>query len=137
MRIQDRLFSLIAIVCTGFMLQTADADELPVTAPDQLAIQLPDVDREALCEQLRTLRSQLILPKQALIRTVADQELDGGDAILTAILPGGLLYAGYKRARQAQANSELDTVSADIEALTGDLLALESTAAGVLVAQLP
>lgn len=135
--LSDRLFKTIILFCSVLVLQAANADELPVTAPGQLAVQLPDVDREALCEQLRTLRSQLILRKQELLQIVESQELDGGDAILTAILPGGLLYAGYKQVRHAQANRELDSVSADIEALTGDLLAIESTAARVLVAQLP
>lgn len=136
-RIPDRLLKPIAVFCAGFILQTAYADDLPVTAPDRFAIQLPVVDREALGEQLRALRSQLILRKQALVQAVADQQLDSGDAILTAILPGGLLYAGYKRARQAQANSELARVSAEIEELSGDLLALESSATTVMVAQLP
>ena len=120
-------------------MQTAHAEQapVPVTATDQLAIQLPDIDRVALIEQVRTLRSQLIQHKQALVQIVADKKLDSSDAIITAILPGGLLYAGYKKARLEQAKNELARVSADIEEYTGDLLAMQSMSAAVVIAQLP
>jgi pyruvate/oxaloacetate carboxyltransferase len=108
-----------------------------MSAPDQLAIQLPDVDIESLIEQVRTMRSQLIQHKQALLQSVADNKLDGSDALITAIMPGGLLYAGYKKARHAQAKKELDRVSADIEEISDDLLAMQSRSAPVVMAQLP
>jgi hypothetical protein len=98
---------------------------------------LPDVDRELLAEQVSLLRSQLIARKQALVQSVADRQLDGGDALITIIMPGGLLYAGYKKARYEQARNELDRVSADIEEFSGDLLAMQSRSAPVVVALQP
>lgn len=138
-RFTNRLLISLAIFCTAFMLQTAHAEQtlLPATAMDQLAIQLPDVDRAALMEQIRTLRSQLIQRKQALAQSVADRKLDGSDAIITAIMPGGLLYAGYKKARYKQAKDELARVSDDIEEFSSDLLAMQSRSAPVVVARLP
>jgi len=137
--IPNRLFILIASVSTAFMLQVAHAEQAPVFvgAPGQFIIQLPDVDREILAEDVRTLRSQLIERKQALIQIVADKQLDGGDALITIIMPGGLLYAGYKKVRYEQAKNELDRVSADIEEFSGDLLAVQSWSAPVLVALQP
>jgi hypothetical protein len=120
------------------MLQTAYAEQalVQVTAPDQLTIQLPDIDHEALIEQIRSLRSNLIQRKQALVQIVADKELDSGDAIITAIMPGGLLYAGYKKVRYEQAKKELARVSADIEEFSSDLLAMQSRSAPVALARL-
>ena len=86
---------------------------------------------------LMVLRSQLIQRKQALIQNVADKQLDGKDAVITAIMPGGLLYAGYKKVRYEQAKNELDRVSTDIEEYSGDLVAMQSRAAPVAVAWLP
>ena len=136
-RTPNRLSISIAIFCTAFMLQTAHAEQVPVpvSTPDQLVIQLPEIDYEALAEQVRTLRSQLIQRKQALVQIVADKKLDGGDAIITAIMPGGLLYAGYKQVCYEQAKNELARVNADIEGFSGDLLAL-SRSVPVAVAQL-
>ena len=137
----NRLFMSTAIFCTAFMLQTAHAEQAPAPAPisdlNQFTIQLPDVDREALIEQLRTLRSQLIQRKQALVQSVADKKLDGKDAVITAIMPGGLLYAGYKKVRYEQAKNELARVSTDIEEYSDDLLAMQPSPAQVVVAQLP
>ncbi len=133
----NRQFISIAIFCTAFTLQTAHAEQAlaPVTTPDQFVIQLPVVGHEALIEQVGKVRSQLIQRKQELVQSVADKKLDRSDAIITAIIPGGLLYAGYKKARYEQTKNELARVSADIEEFSGDLLALQSTPAQLVVAQ--
>ena len=132
-----RLMLSIALFCTAFLLQTAQAEQSTITTPDQLAIELPDVDREALVDQLRTLRSRLIQRKQTLVQEVADKKMDSGDAVITVIMPGGLIYAGYKKARYEQAKNELDRVTLEIEEFSKDLLAMQSTSIPVVVAQLP
>jgi hypothetical protein len=120
------------------MLKTAHAEQVPapVTAPGYFFIQLPDVDRETLVERVMTLRSQLIQRKQALLQIIADNTLDSSDTILTVILPGGLLYAGYKKASCEQAKDELASINADIEEFSNDLLAMQTGAAPVAIAQL-
>ena len=101
------------ILDTHRALQTAHADQvlIPATSTNLLVVQFPDVDREVLMDQLRALRSQLIQRKQALLQRVADKKLDRTDAIITIIMPGGLLYAGYKKVRYEQAKEELARVS--------------------------
>ena len=137
-RTSNRLFISIAIFCTASILQTAHAEQAPVllNTPDQLVIHLPEIDHVALAEQVRTLRSQLIEHKQKLVQIVADKKLDGGDAIITVIMPGGLLYAGYKTARYEHAKTKLARINADIEEFSSDLLALQSRSVPVAVAQL-
>ena len=134
-----KLFALIAIICTAFLMQPASAEQLRVSgaAPAQLSIQLPYVDRDALVENVRLLRSRLIQRKQELLQFVADQQLDGGDALITVIMPGGLLYAGYKKARYESAKDELDRVSEDIEEYSDDLLAMQSAPVPLAMALLP
>ena len=132
-KIIHRLFTASALLGAVFMMQTAHAGQ----APDLRGFDLPDVDREDLIESIETLRSQLIQHRNELVRHVADSKFDGSDALITAILPGGLLYAGYKKARHEQASDELARVRADIEALSIDLLAMQSLSAPVFVAQLP
>jgi tetrahydromethanopterin S-methyltransferase subunit F len=124
-------------VLAACLLSPVQAEQASVTAPDRFAVQLPDVDQEALVEELVKLRSQLIQRQQKLEQLVADKKLDGGDAIITAIVPGGLLYAGYKKARYLQAKHELARVSTAIEEYSSDLLVMEIRAAPVTVAQLP
>lgn len=133
-----KLFALIVIISSGSLLSPAFAEELPVSmaAPAKLAIQLPEVDRDALVEMVGELRTQLILRKQELLQLVADSQLDGGDALITAIMPGGLLYAGYRKARYENARSELDRVSEDIDEYTDDIVALQSAPLPVAMARL-
>ena len=134
-----RLYTMIAMFFTAFMLQSAHAEQTlaPLSDTGQFTIQLPTVERTVLIEQVETLRSQLIEDKQALVQTVADKKPGGRDAIITAIMPGGLLYAGYKKARYEQAKNKLASVSADIEELSVDLLSLQSRSAPTVVARLP
>ena len=110
---------------------------MPATPPDLSAIDLPDVDRETLIDAIETLRGELLQHKRELVEHVADSKPDGGDALITVIMPGGLLYAGYKKARYEQAKDELARISADIEELSDDLLAMQALSAPVVVAQLP
>jgi hypothetical protein len=79
----------------------------------------------------------LIQRKQELLQMVADKKLDRGDALITVIMPGGLLYAGYKQARYEQAKNELARVSADIEEYSSDILAMQTGIAPVAIAKLP
>jgi hypothetical protein len=134
-----KLLASIASASIALLLQTVHAEpaRMPVTSPAQLAFQLPQIDHQTLVEQVRILRSGLIQRKQELLQMVADKKLDRGDALITVIMPGGLLYAGYKQARYEQAKNELARVSADIEEYSSDILAMQTGIAPVAIAKLP
>jgi hypothetical protein len=136
---RGKLFALLATIGSASLLAPTFAGELPgpVIAPVKLAIQLPEVDRDALIEKLGELRTQLIMRKQELLQRVADSQLDGGDALISAIMPGGLLYAGFKKARYENARTELDRVSEDIDEYTDDILALQSGPLPLAMAPMP
>ena len=138
-RTRHRLYPLIAMFFTAFMLQSAHAEQTLALLSNtgQYTIQLPAVEHTDLVEQVEILRSQLIEDKQELVQDVADKELDGGDAIITIIMPGGLLYAGYKKARYEEAKNALASVSADIEELSTDILSLRSYSPPTVVARIP
>ena len=133
----NRLLFFTVLCCHAFMPQTACAEQIPVpvTGSYQLGIQLPDVDRNALVEQVRILRSQLIRRKQALLQAVSDKKLDTQDYIITVIMPGGLLYAGYRKARYEQAKNELARVSAEIDEYSHDILAMQPGSLPVALVQ--
>lgn len=137
-RTTNKLFLSLAIFCSAFMLQTAHAEQplVLITTPDQFVIQLPGVDREALIERVRTLRSQLIQRKQALVKVIADKKMDSSDTVIASIMPGGLIYAAYKKTSYEQSRNELAGINADIEECSDDLLAMQAGAAPVFVARL-
>lgn len=137
-RTTHKLFMSFAIFCSAFMLQTAHAGQplVLITTPDQFVIQLPGVDRAALIERVRTLRSQLIQRKQALVKIIADKKMDGSDTVIASIMPGGLIYAVYKKTSYEQSRNELAGINADIEECSDDLLAMQAGSAPVFVARL-
>jgi pyruvate/oxaloacetate carboxyltransferase len=138
-KISNRLLMSLVIVSSAFLLKTAYAEQAlaPVNYPDQFIIQLPDVDRDTLIERVEILRGQLIQRRQALELMVAEKKLDSSDVIITVLMPGGLLYAGYKKVRYQQAVDELAHVNADIEEFSSDLLAMQYSSTPVFVAQVP
>ena len=137
-RTTNKLFLSFAIFCSAFVLQTAHAEQplVLITTPDQFVIQLPGVDREALIERVRTLRSELIQRKQALVKVIADKKMDSSDTVIASIMPGGLIYAAYKKTSYEQSRNELAGINADIEECSDDLLAMQTGAAPVFVARL-
>ena len=97
------------------------------------------VDPALLAEDVEKLRSDLIRHQYELVKLVAQNELDAGDVIITVIIPGGLLYAGYRKHKLEQAKDTLLMVSDDISELSNDLTALQGhdTANPLILAQLP
>mgnify|MGYP001811846298 CR=1 FL=1 len=135
----DRINSFLAFVFMALLLvtKTAFAEDavilqqdvrqaglVNVVGPQGFITQLQVVDADTLSEQVQVLRSQLILRKQQLVREVGEKQLDSGDALLTVLMPGGLLYAGYKKAVYESARSDLADVSEEITEYSHDLSAL-------------
>lgn len=142
-----RLFGFA--VLTGLLLTThaVNADDVPVstTQSDQpvlvsmidqkgFVVQLPAIDSGTLLEQLRVLRSALIAHKQVLAGKLDEKRFDSGDALLAVVMPGGLLYAGYKKAAHARALNNLEEISKNIATYSDDLAVLQEQLQPVSVA---
>lgn len=134
-----RFYTFIVIVFMASLLgaKTAVAEDVvslqqdahqarlvSMVGPQGFITQLQVVDADTLSEQVQVLRSQLILRKQQLVREVDEKQLDSGDALLTVLMPGGLLYAGYKKAAYESARNNLEEVSEDITEYSHDLSVL-------------
>jgi len=97
------------------------------------------VDPELLAEDVEQLRYDYIRHQHELEQQVEDKKLKTGDVIITIIVPGGLLYAGYRKHEFEQAKSDLSDVTSEIKELSNDLIALYSqqTIDPLMLAQLP
>ena len=106
------------------MLQPDDrrAGVLTMVGPQGFITRLQVVDADTLAEQVQQLRSELIARKQQLVAEVDEKKLDSSDALLTVLMPGGLLYAGYKKAAYERARNDLEEVSEDISEYSRDLV---------------
>lgn len=120
----------------------AEEQALPATAPfpaveSGLAWQMPaPLPAPELLAQVRSLRADLREESEALSTRVEERRFGAKDALIAAIMPGGLLYAAFRKHSADQARKELETVSTELEELNHDLLALQVTTGEVLVAGL-
>ncbi len=135
-----RIFGLAVLMGSLLVTHAVAAEDLSspinIVAPGGFVIQLPAVDIDALAEQLRELRSSLISRKQELANELETKQFDSGDTLLALVMPGGLIYAGYKKAAYARARHDLDEVSENIAEYSVDLALLQEQLQPVAVAQL-
>lgn len=97
------------------------------------------IDPVLLAEDVEKMRGFFIRRQHELAKQMKSKQLNSDDAIITLIMPGGLLYAGYRKHEFEQAKGALLTVTAEIKELSNDLVALQGqdTANPLLLAQLP
>lgn len=89
---------------------------------------VPSVDTQQLAETITRLHTDLVQEQRQLAGKVEDTRLGASDAVITAIMPGGLLYAGYRKREHGRAKNALASVNAAVDALANDLLATRSLA---------
>jgi len=87
------------------------------TAAGGLLYSLPQIDREQLGDEVSRLHLTLEARQRQLTGELDKSRLTAGDAVLVAVLPGGLLYAALKRHRTVRAEAELQQIAAQLEEL--------------------
>jgi hypothetical protein len=97
---------------------------------------IPAAGNQELIESVKGLQHTLVDRKEQLAIKVQDTKLKPKDAWITAIMPGGLLYASYKIASYNHAKSELAHMEYRIEELTQDVVRLTDVGDGSRVAML-
>lgn len=107
-----------------------------MTNPAGFVTQLAVMDSGELVEQLHELRSVQIMRKQALANELEAQQFDTGDTLLALVMPGGLLYASYKKAAYIRAKKKLDEVSEQIAAYADGLIMMQARLQPVTIARL-
>ena len=142
-----RLITVLAFAAVLIMVKPAAAEDTVMLQPDDrragvvtmvgpqgFITRLQVVDADTLAEQVQQLRSELIARKQQLVDEVDEKKLDSGDALLTVLMPGGLLYAGYKKAAYERARNDLAEVSDDISEYSRDLVEIGRRVTAVAIA---
>lgn len=110
----------------------------PVKQGD-IIFDLQEVDPEILRKNIEKLKSTYKQQQQKLEQKIADGQLNIGDFFITIIVPGGLLYAGYRKQKLEQTKNALLDVTSEITDLSKDLAALRSQeiTRPIMVAQMP
>lgn len=132
-----RYLSLLLIFAGfGIPAAAADADILwaPKTVKGGFTIKLPGIDNDALVDEIAALKTALMHDKKLLSREAEQKRFTSKDTMLAALLPGGLLYAVYKKNAHAQAVRVYAQVSDQLKEITADLKTFTTTDGPVMVA---
>lgn len=137
--------ALVAMLLSAVIVETAVAGDVPpvqspadtyvmvaYTDQDGFVVEIPAIDPQLLAEQLRDLRAGLLLRRAELATEMEDLELDGTYVTLSALLAGGLIYAGYhlpvgliyagyRKREYKTAQHDLAEVNAELDDLAQDL----------------
>ena len=93
---------------------------------DGFCISLRQVEPITLQHHIQVWRSDLEVQRKTLAARIEKLKFNTVDALITIVMPGGLLYATVKRTKQTQRRQNLNLLTQDIEQLTGDLHTLGS-----------
>jgi hypothetical protein len=100
-----------------------------------LRTNLPTLSREQLRSRLAAFRAILQREKAAMGVREEDARFDAKDAVITLVMPGGLLYAAYRKTQHIQVQNQADEISKELGALRSDLVAFRLIAPENLVAE--
>lgn len=132
---------LTFVCCIGIspVLHAANETGIQTTwrTSDGFILCLPAVNLTNLMGKTQKLKDTLEARRDTLDEKAGNGKLSGNDLLITAIMPGGLLYAAYRQGSMTQAKSDLEEVENTLEEVNGNLAALQTLASEALVAQRP
>ena len=103
-------------------------------SPQGLISNFPSAPRRELIGQMSQLRAVLQNRKAGLAVEEEEGRFDAKDAVITLVMPGGLLYAAYRQQRHHRIAAQERRVSGQLEELKTDLVAFRGISADNLVA---
>ena len=134
-----RLALVPALLFSAQIASAQGADTQPggwlkVQHSEGLTINLPALSRAELKARLAELQARLSHRKAELSVHEEDARFDAKDAVITLVLPGGLLYAAFRQQQHHQTASQFEQVSEQLDELRSDLVAFRVIADDSLVA---
>lgn len=109
-----------------FITQQAIANESKPINQGDLVYDLQLVDPIVLSEDVEALKASLAEQKLKLIEISDNKKISTSDVVISLILPGGMLYAGYRMYEQEKAKKSLLIITDDINDLSIDSIALSA-----------
>ena len=120
------LLLLSSVFLTLFISQQAMAIESKLINHGDLIYDLQLIDPVLLAEDVENLNTSLVKQQAKLKEIANNKKISTSDVVISLIVPGGLLYAGYRMHEQEKAKKSLLMVSEDINDLSIDLSILSA-----------
>lgn len=135
---------LCMLLCSALTTQIATAEDsiktdeitthVGLAGHDAQDTQEPPIEPYRLSDEIREKISALVRRKEELVHIREDNKMSVGDYIFAVIMPGGLLYAGYKQREYYLAKKDLAKVAAEIDRYVNDLDTIQVSPGSVVLA---
>jgi hypothetical protein len=130
-------FPILADTVAGPAATDAQSDSQTYTANDGgFYTALPAVNSNQLITLLRNYQTALVQRGKEITRYLDENQLDVTDALITVIMPGGLVYAAVRKANIEEARDELTEITESMDELARDLLVMQAEAGELTLARL-
>ena len=116
----------------------ANATEIQWTATQDkagLTVVTPSISIDGLINDVVMLKTALKHDEEILSQRVEQGRITKGESLMSLLLPGGMLYAAYKKSNHVRAVSAHKQVLAQFNDLTEDLNVLMTNTLPILVAK--
>ncbi len=116
------------------------AAQTPLQHPQQtglhmLVVDQPRVDTAQLMADVRKLQQELAERKDDLQLSASEKEFTAKDALITALLPGGILYGLIRKNQIDKLKQQLARVETELVDVNDAIVALEQLVGNVMLAQ--
>lgn len=116
-------------------VHAAEIQWLPEQGEDGFTVMVPGIDLDVLVEEMLARKATLKQDEQLLARQEEEKRVKGNDKVLAFLMPGGMLYAAYKKAAHDRAVKEHERIVDQLKETTTDIMALTAINGPITVAQ--
>lgn len=113
----------------------ADIQWTPQAIKGGFTVNVPGINNDALVDEIAALKIALRHDKKLLSLQAEQKRFKSKDTVLAALLPGGLIYAAYKKNAHARAVQDYELTSSQLKEITTELIALSTIDGPIQVAQ--
>ena len=113
----------------------AEIEWSPEQGKDGYTVMVPHIDIDVLVDEMVALKGTLKHDEQVLARKVEEKRMSGNDKVIAFLMPGGMLYAAYKKSAHATAVKEHERVTERLKEATTDIVTLTAVSGPITVAQ--
>jgi hypothetical protein len=128
-----RILSLTLGLLASGQANAAEIRWVQQQADDGLSVMLPNINIDKLIDDLALLKTELVKDERELAKQVEQKRIKTSDNVLSILMPGGLLYAAYKRHSYSQIVEQQNRLIDQVTEISSDLIDFSSTHRRVLV----
>jgi hypothetical protein len=130
-----RVLSMIASLGISGWASGAEIEWSPEQGERGFTVMAPSINMDALVDEMVSLKTALKHDEKLLAREVEKKRITGNDKVLSFLMPGGLLYAAYKKSAYDKAVRDHELASSQSREITTELVALTGINGPVVLAK--